>query len=94
MKFSTKAVHAGCEPEERTGAVIPPIFQTSTFIHKTPGEPLGDGYDYTRLKNPTRECAEKALAALEDARHALCFSSGMGAADTVIKLLKTGEGWW
>ena len=92
MKFSTKAVHAGCEPEEKTGAIIPPIFQTSTFIHEAPGEPLGNGYGYTRLRNPTRECVEKALAALEGARHALCFSSGMGAADAAIKLLQTGEG--
>lgn len=89
MKFGTKAIHAGQEPDPTTGAIMTPIYQTSTFVQEAPGE--HKGYAYARGKNPTRVALEKCLAALENAQYALCFSSGMGAADTVIKLLSPGD---
>ena len=89
MKFGTKAIHAGMEPDETTGAVMTPIFQTSTYAQESPGK--HKGYAYARGKNPTRSALEKNLAALENAKHALCFSSGMGAIDAVIKLLLPGN---
>lgn len=90
MKFSTRAIHVGSEPEPNTGAIVSPIFQTSTFVHDSPGEPRK--YNYTRLQNPTRENVERVLASLEGGRYGLCFASGMAAADAVMKLLKAGEG--
>lgn len=89
MKFGTKAIHAGAEPDPSTGAIMTPIFQTSTFVQKSPGQ--HKGFAYARGKNPTRQALEKNLAALEDAKHCLCFSSGMGAMDAVIKLLRPGD---
>jgi cystathionine gamma-lyase len=89
MKFGTKAIHAGQEPDPTTGAIMTPIYQTSTFVQEAPGE--HKGYAYARGKNPTRVALEKCLAALENAEHALCFSSGMGAVDTAIKLLSPGD---
>lgn len=89
MKFGTKAIHAGQEPDPTTGAVMTPIYQTSTFWQESPGK--HKGYAYARGKNPTRTALEKCLAALEDAKHGLCFSSGMGATDAVIKLLVPGD---
>ena len=89
MKFSTKAIHIGSDPEPNTGAVIPPIFQVSTFVQDKPGEP--GQYNYSRLHNPTRENVEKAIAALEDARYGICFSSGIAAVNAVVKQLKAGE---
>ncbi len=89
MKFGTKAIHAGMEPDAGTGAIMTPIFQTSTFVQEYPGK--HKGYAYARGKNPTRTALEKNLAALENARYALCFSSGMGAIDAVIKLFKPGD---
>jgi cystathionine gamma-lyase len=89
MKFGTKAIHAGMEPDETTGAIMTPIFQTSTYAQEYPGK--HKGYAYARGKNPTRSALEKNLAALENAKHALCFSSGMGAIDAVIKLLVPGN---
>jgi cystathionine gamma-lyase len=89
MKFGTKAIHAGQEPDPATGAIMTPIYQTSTFVQEAPGE--HKGYAYARGKNPTRVALEKCLAALENAEYALCFSSGMGAVDTAIKLLSPGD---
>jgi cystathionine gamma-lyase len=87
--FGTKAIHAGQEPDPTTGAVMTPIYQTSTYAQESPGK--HKGYAYARGKNPTRSALEKCLAALENAKHGLCFSSGMGATDAVIKLLRPGD---
>lgn len=89
MKFGTKAIHAGQHPDPTTGAIMTPIYQTSTYVQDEPG--VHKGYAYARGKNPTRSALEKCLAALENAKHGLCFSSGMGAADAVVKLLKPGD---
>lgn len=89
MKFGTKAVHAGVEPDPSTGAIMTPIFQTSTYVQAAPGD--HKGYEYSRTQNPTRAALQRALAALENARFGLCFSSGMAAADTAIKLLQPGD---
>ena len=89
MKFGTKAIHAGLEPHPSTGAIMTPIYQTSTYVQESPG--TNKGYGYARGKNPTRVALEKNLAALEDGKHAICFSSGMGATDAVIKLLLPGD---
>jgi len=89
MKFGTKVIHAGQEPDPTTGAIMTPIYQTSTFWQESPGN--HKGYAYARSKNPTRSALEKCLAELEGAKHALCFSSGMGAIDAVIKLLRPGD---
>jgi cystathionine gamma-lyase/cystathionine beta-lyase len=89
MKFGTKAIHAGLEPDPSTGAIMTPIFQTSTYVQESPGK--NKGYGYARGKNPTRVALEKNIAALENGKHAICFSSGMGATDAVIKLLRPGD---
>lgn len=89
MKFGTKAIHAGQEPDPTTGAVMTPIYQTSTYWQRSPGE--HKGYEYSRGTNPTRKALEDCLAALENAKHGLAFSSGMGATDAVMKLLKPGD---
>ncbi len=89
MKFGTKAIHAGQEPDPSTGAIMTPIYQTSTYVQESPGK--NKGFSYARGKNPTRTALEKCLAELENAKHALCFSSGMGATDAVAKLLRPGD---
>jgi cystathionine beta-lyase/cystathionine gamma-synthase len=89
MKFGTKAIHAGQHPDPTTGAIMTPIYQTSTYVQESPGK--HKGYAYARGKNPTRVALEDCLAALENAKYGLCFSSGMGAADTIIKLLNPGD---
>ncbi|MFN8300837.1 MAG: cystathionine gamma-synthase [Chitinophagales bacterium] len=89
MKFGTKAIHAGLEPDPSTGAIMTPIFQTSTYVQESPGK--HKGYAYARGKNPTRAALEKNIAALENGKYCLCFSSGMGATDAVIKLLRPGD---
>jgi cystathionine gamma-lyase len=89
MKFATKAIHAGQEPDPSTGAVMTPIYQTSTYWQKAPGD--NQGYEYSRGTNPTRHALEGCLAALENANYALAFSSGMGATDAVMKLLAPGD---
>jgi len=89
LGFGTRAIHAGMEPDPSTGAIMTPIFQTSTFVQESPGK--HQGYAYARGKNPTRAALEKNIAALEKAKHGLCFSSGMGAMDAVIKLLQPGD---
>lgn len=89
MKFATKAIHAGQEPDPTTGAVMTPIYQTSTYWQKSPGE--HKGYEYSRGTNPTRKALEDCLAALENCKFGLAFSSGMGATDAVLRLLKPGD---
>lgn len=88
-KFGTKAIHAGQEPDPSTGAIMTPIYQTSTYVQESPGK--HKGYAYARGKNPTRVALENCIAALENAKHGLCFSSGMGASDAIIKLLRPGD---
>lgn len=89
MKFGTKAIHAGVEPDPSTGAIMTPIFQTSTYVQRSPGD--HKGYEYSRTHNPTRTALQNNLAALENGKHGLCFSSGLGAIDAVIKLLNPGD---
>lgn len=89
MKFGTKAIHAGVEPDPTTGAIMTPIFQTSTYVQPSPAK--HKGYAYARGANPTRTPLQKSIAALENGKFGICFSSGMGATDTVIKLLKPGD---
>lgn len=89
MKFGTKAIHAGLEPDPSTGAIMTPIFQTSTYVQAAPGD--HKGYEYARTQNPTRTALQNNLAALENGKFGLCFSSGMGATDAVAKLLKPGD---
>ncbi len=89
MRFGTKAIHAGQEPDPTTGAIMTPIYQTSTYVQESPG--VHKGYAYARGKNPTRVALERCLAELENAKYGLCFSSGMGAADAIIKLLVPGD---
>jgi cystathionine beta-lyase/cystathionine gamma-synthase len=89
MKFATKAVHAGVSPDPTTGAIMTPIYQTSTYVQESPAK--HKGYAYARGANPTRNVLQKSIAALENGQFALCFSSGMGATDAVIKLLNPGD---
>lgn len=89
MKFATAAIHAGQEKEPRTGAVIPPIFQNSTYAQSGPGEHTG--YEYGRTQNPTREALEKNIAALESGTHGFAFSSGLAAISTISQLFKAGD---
>ncbi|MBX2914960.1 MAG: cystathionine gamma-synthase [Cyclobacteriaceae bacterium] len=89
MKFGTKAVHAGVEPDPTTGAIMTPIYQTSTYVQESPAK--HKGYAYARGANPTRNALQKSIAALENGKHGICFSSGMGATDAVIKLLAPGD---
>lgn len=89
MKFATRVIHAGMEPDPSTGAIIPPIYQTSTYVQTAPGN--HKGYEYARSQNPTRKALETALASIENARFALSFSSGVAASDAVIRLLMPGD---
>ncbi len=88
-KFGTRAIHSGAEADPTTGAIMTPIYQTSTYVQEYPGK--HKGYAYARGKNPTREALQKNIASLENGKHCLCFSSGMGAIDAVIKLLRPGD---
>ena len=89
MKFGTKAVHAGVEPDPSTGAIMTPIYQTSTYVQESPAK--HKGYAYARGANPTRNSLQKSIASLENGKYGICFSSGMGATDAVIKLLSPGD---
>lgn len=89
MKFGTKAIHAGVHPDPETGAIMTPIYQTSTYVQASPG--VNKGYEYARTANPTRTQLQDSLAALENGKHGIVFSSGMGAVDAVIKLLNAGD---
>jgi cystathionine gamma-lyase len=89
MKFGTKAIHAGVESDPTTGAIMTPIYQTSTYVQGSPGK--HKGYAYARGANPTRNQLQKNIAALENGKFGLCFSSGMGATDAVLRLLNPGD---
>lgn len=89
MKLSTKLIHGGIEPDPSTGAIMTPIFQTSTYVQEAPGK--NKGYEYARSQNPTRKVLEEALAISENAKFGLSFSSGVAATDAVIKLLQPGD---
>ena len=88
MKFGTKAIHAGVQPDPTTGAIMTPIYQTSTYVQEAPG--VNKGFGYGRGKNPTREALQASIAALENGKHCVCFSSGVAATDAVLKLLGPG----
>jgi len=89
MDFETRAIHAGQEPDPATGAIITPIYQTSTFVQEAVGE--HKGYDYARVANPTRTALQIALASLENAAHGIAFSSGLGATTTLMHLVDPGQ---
>lgn len=89
MKLATKLVHAGAEPDPSTGAIMTPIFQTSTYVQEAPGK--NKGFEYARSQNPTRKALEEALAIIENGKYGLAFSSGVAATDAVIKLLEPGD---
>lgn len=89
MKLGTKLIHAGVEPDPSTGAIMPPIYQTSTYVQSAPGH--HKGYEYARTQNPTRHALQSALAAIENGTHGICFGSGMAATDAVMKLLSPGD---
>jgi len=89
MKFNTKVVRASTKPDKTTGAVVPPIYQTSTYVLEEVG--VDKGFDYTRASNPSRQLLEEHLAEIEGAKYGVCFSSGMAAVDSVMKILKSGD---
>ena len=89
MKLATKLIHAGVEPDPSTGAIMTPIYQTSTYVQEAPGK--NKGYEYARSQNPTRFALEKAMAEIENGKYGLVFSSGVAATDAVIKLLNPGD---
>jgi cystathionine beta-lyase/cystathionine gamma-synthase len=90
MKFNTKAIHGGQHHDPSTGAVMPPVYQTSTFVQTSPGQPIGD-YEYSRASNPTRTALEHALASIENGNRALAFSSGLAATDCILRSFKAGD---
>ncbi|MCC9062127.1 cystathionine gamma-synthase [Flavobacterium piscisymbiosum] len=90
MKFNTKVIHGGQHHDPSTGAVMPPVYQTSTFIQTSPGKPLAD-YEYSRASNPTRTALENALASIENGARGLAFSSGLAATDCVLRSFKAGD---
>lgn len=89
MKLATKLIHAGVEPDPSTGAIMTPIYQTSTYVQEAPG--VNKGYEYARSQNPTRFALEKAMAQIENGQYGLVFSSGVAATDAVVTLLKPGD---
>lgn len=89
MKFATKAIHAGIEPDQSSGAIMTPIFQTSTYVQDAPG--VHKGYEYARTQNPTRNVLQNQLAALENGQHGICFASGLAATDAIMKLFQSGD---
>ena len=89
LKFNSKTIHGGQEPDAAYGSVMPPIYQTSTYAQTTPGG--HKGYEYSRSANPTRTALEKSLASIENGNYGLAFGSGLAAIDAVIKLLNPGD---
>src|ERR671919_314449 len=89
MGFATDCIHAGQEPDPSTGAIITPIYQTSTYVQTGLGQ--HKGYEYARTQNPTREALERNIASLEGGTHGFAFGSGLAALDAVLKLLKAGD---
>ena len=90
MKFNTKTIHGGQHPDPLTGAVMPPVYQTSTYVQTSPGKPVGD-YEYSRAANPTRTALENALASIENGTRGLAFSSGLAATDCLLRSFKAGD---
>lgn len=88
-RFATRTIHAGQRPDPTTGAIMPPVYQTSTYVQDALG--VHKGYEYARGKNPTREALERNVAALEGGRHGFAFSSGMGCLDSIMKLFSAGD---
>ena len=86
MKFETRAIHAGQHPDPSTGAVMTPVYLTSTYVQEAPG--VHQGYEYSRTGNPTRSALEGNLASLEGGTHGLCFASGLAATDAVLKMME------
>jgi cystathionine beta-lyase/cystathionine gamma-synthase len=91
LSFGTKAIHAGVEPEPITGAIMTPIFQTSTYVQPAVGEPREGRYDYGRTANPTREALEASIAALESGTHGIAVASGLAAIEAIVKRLSAGD---
>ena len=89
MKFGTKVIHAGVAPDPSTGAIMTPIFQTSTYVQQDAG--VHKGYQYSRTQNPTRDALQKNIAALENANYGACFGSGLAAIDCIMKMLSPGD---
>ena len=89
MKIGTKFIHAGMEPDPSTGAIMTPVYMTSTYVQEAPG--VNKGYEYARSQNPTRKALEEALATIENGQYGLAFSSGVAATDAVLKLLSPGD---
>src|ERR687884_1294822 len=89
MEFETRAIHDGQEPDEATGALTTPIYQTSTYVQEEVGE--HKGYDYSRVANPTRTALQRCLASLESAEHGIAFSSGLGGVTTIMHLVNPGD---
>lgn len=89
MKLGTKLIHAGVAPDPSTGAIMTPIYQTSTYVQSAPGE--HKGYEYARTQNPTRHALQDAMAAIENGKYGICFGSGLAATDAVMKLLNPGD---
>lgn len=89
MKFNTKVIHAGVEPDSATGAIMTPIYQTSTYVQDEVGK--HKGFEYSRTGNPTRAALESSLAAIENGKYGACFGSGLAAIDCVIKMLNPGD---
>ena len=89
MKFDTKVVRAGIQPDPTTGSIVPPIYETATYVLPEVGQ--DKGFDYTRSSNPTRQILENNLAAIENAQYAISFASGMAAVDACLKLLRAGD---
>src|SRR3954466_5961203 len=88
-RFATRAIHAGQRPEPHAGAIMTPVYLTSTYVQEGLGE--NKGYEYARGKNPTREALERTTPALEGAQHGFAFSSGMGCLDSIMKLFQSGD---
>ena len=87
--LATKAIHSGQEPDKTTGAIMVPIYASSTYVQSSPGK--HKGYEYSRTQNPTRTAYEKCVADLESGKYGFAFASGMAAADTIISLLNVGD---
>lgn len=91
MKFNTKTIHGGQHHDPSTGAVMPPVYQTSTFVQNSPGQPVNPDYEYSRAANPTRSALENALASIENGARGLAFSSGLAATDCLLRMFKAGD---
>jgi cystathionine beta-lyase len=91
MKFNTQVIHGGQHHDPSTGAVMPPVYQTSTFAQTSPGQPIHPDYEYSRAANPTRTALEHALASIENGSRGLAFSSGLAATDCLLRMLKPGD---